>query len=370
MIIDYLIIIFSFIHFFAILLFLLGLFIKVKVENNTTPFFSVIIALKNEENNIENLIYDLKNQDYPKDKHEILLIDNDSEDQTFAKVRTQTKSLDNFFCYSTKNYQSEFRYKKEALVMGIEKSHGEIILSSDADCTIPKTWIPGFASHYSKNVDMIIGFSEVVANNNIFQKFQKLDFMLLMAAAKGSLNLGFPWGASGQNISFRKKAFYNCDGYNDLKTLKGGDDTLFIQKFAKKNTGKILFASNPDTWVKTKAVESFPDFIRQRIRWASEANYTRNFNILVFFISLATFIANSSLLYYLILSIINGNYLYYFLGLMIIKFLAEFLLAIKASKVFNLNQILPIFPVWFFLYPGYTFFLGLMSFVGHKVKWK
>ncbi|MFP4547004.1 MAG: glycosyltransferase [Fidelibacterota bacterium] len=370
MILNYLLVFFSLVHFFAVILFFLGLFKKVDGESHSQPFVTVIIALKNEEENLHDLLRGLKDQDYPGNKHEILLVDNDSADNTFAKLQQLTAKLDNFHCLSTKNYQSEYRYKKEALMMGIENSRGDIILSTDADCVIPATWISAMVRNYTEDVEMVIGFSEVIANSSVFQKLQTLDFMQLMAAAKGSLNLGFPWGGSGQNISFRKQAFYNCEGYKNLKTIKGGDDTLFIQKFAKKNEGRIVFADNHGSGVKTKAVESFRAFMRQRIRWASEANYTRHFNLLVFFISLGTFLANFSILYYLIMSFINSSYWPYFLGLTALKFLGEFALALKAAKSFGLKRVLPFFPLWFVIYPAYAFFLGIMSFQGQKVKWK
>jgi len=354
----------------TIFIFFIGLFRKKNPESTDQPFISVVIALKNEEENLKDLINGLKNQDYPKDKYEILLVDNASDDNTHQHIEEMVKDLPSFISLTTKDYQSDFRYKKEAMMMGIENSKGEIILSTDADCIVQSSWISSIASQYNENIEMVIGFSEVISDNSIFLNLQKLDFLQLMAAAKGSLNLGFKWAGSGQNISFRKKAFYNCNGYENLKTLKGGDDTLFIQKFAKKNSGKIIFSSNIGSYVKTKAIHDFPTFIRQRIRWASEANYTRKFNPIVFFISLAAFVANAGLLYYFILSLVTGNYWTYFLGLGFLKYFVENMLAIKASEEFSIKGVLSLFPVWFILYPTYAIFLGLMSFVGKNIKWK
>ncbi len=370
MIINHLLIFFSIIHVLTIFTFFIGLFRKKNPESSDLPFISIVVALKNEEDNLKDLINGLKNQNYPKDKYEILLVDNASDDNTHQHIEEMVSDLPQFKSLTTKNYQSDLQYKKEAMMMGIENSKGEIILSTDADCAVQTTWISSMASQYNEHVDMVIGFSEVISDNSIFLNLQKLDFLQLMAAAKGSLNLGFKWAGSGQNISFRKNAFYNCNGYENLKTLKGGDDTLFIQKFAKKNSGKIIFSSNTGSYVKTKGINDFPTFIRQRIRWASEANYTRKFNLIVFFISLAAFIANIGILYYFILSLVTGNYWTYFLGLGFLKYFAENMLAIKASEVFNVKNVLSVFPIWFIIYPTYALFLGLMSFVGKNVKWK
>ena len=357
-------------YYLSVLFFLRGLFFDNFSKNSSTPFISVIIALKNEQKNLPTLINGLKKQDYPADKFEVLLIDNESDDSTYEGLLELTEDLSNFTCYSTIDYKSDLKYKKEALMMGIEKSKGEIILSTDADCQMSTTWISGFAQNYHDDVDMVIGFSQVDANTSFFQKFQKFDFMMLMAAAKGAINSGFPWGGSGQNISFRKSGFFKCDGYSNLKTLKGGDDTLFIQKFAQHNSGKIIFANNQETWVKTHAVPKLGTFIRQRIRWASEANYTRNFNLVVFFISLATFVANAGLVFLLIQSLFIPSQQLWFLGLLMGKALVEFFLALSAAKTFHINGLMHIFIPWNLIYPPYALFLGIMSFFGHNVKWK
>ncbi|MBN2281586.1 MAG: glycosyltransferase [Candidatus Marinimicrobia bacterium] len=370
MILHLLLFFFSLVHFFVIALFYWGLRKKPRETSHYQPFISVVIALKNEEENLAALLEGLQNQDYSPDKYEILLIDNSSDDDTFNQLKSRVAGNLRFQVLTTKDYSSDLKYKKEAMMMGIENARGEIILSTDADCIVPPTWISSMATQYQEDVDMVIGFSEVMTDPTLFQKIQKLDFLMLMAAAKGALNLGFHWAGSGQNISFRKKAFYNCGGYDGLKTLKGGDDTLFIQKFAKINSGKILFSTHSGSQVKTRALKNFRSFMRQRIRWAFEANYTRKFNPLVFFISLAAFGSNSALLFYFFLTLANSNFGIYLFSLTLMKYLIENLLAIKAADLFGMTKILTIFPIWFILYPPYAFFLGLMSFVGKNVKWK
>ncbi len=370
MILNIVLIFFGLIHTAAITIFLIGLFKRIKLANKRQPFISVVIALKDEAENIKSLIDGLSQQDYPAHKYEIILVDNDSQDNTFEKITQASKNHKCFKALTTQNFSSEFKYKKEALLMGIENASGEIILSTDADCYVPRTWISAIAKCYEKDVDMVVGFSRVADERTIFDKFQAFDFMQLMAAAKGALNLGLYWAGSGQNLSFRKAAFFNSNGYKHLKTLKGGDDTLFIQKFAKMNDGRIIFAPFVDAGVKTRSVRRLSDFLRQRIRWASEASYTRNFNPVVFLISLGTFLMNISILFYLVSALwIPQHWLY--LGFLTgLKFGTEFGLAIKASRVFGMRRLLKIFPLWFLLYPFYAVFLGIMSFQGQKIKWK
>ena len=371
MIIDYIIVFFSVYYFISILMYYIGLFrnIKYGYSDNNKPFVSVIIALKNEQNNVKKLIEDLKHQDYPLDKHEILLIDNESDDNTHPEILKYIDSLPNCYCYSTKGFQSIYNYKKEALFLGIQKAQGEIILSSDADCSLPVTWISGMASFYANDVDMVIGYSEVDPVKSMFQKFQKLDFLMLMAAARGAHNFNMPWGGSGQNISFRKSAFVKCNGYEGLEKLKGGDDSLFIEKFAKYNSGRTIFASNSATWIKTKPVNTVSALLRQRFRWASEANFARNININVYFVSLATFFANAGLVYFFLYSLFDRSKLIYLVSLTVIKLFSELLFVTKATKLFKFKPLFPVFWIWFLIYPIYALCMGIMSFFGNKFEW-
>jgi len=52
--------------------------------------FSIIVAAKNEENNISNLISALKNLDYPEDNYEVIIIDDNSNDDTLILAKKLT----------------------------------------------------------------------------------------------------------------------------------------------------------------------------------------------------------------------------------------------------------------------------------------
>ena len=47
---------------------------KEYVINSKSPFISIIVAAKNEESNIANLLNSLKKQSYPSDKYEVIVL--------------------------------------------------------------------------------------------------------------------------------------------------------------------------------------------------------------------------------------------------------------------------------------------------------
>ena len=56
------------------------------------PLVSVVITTKNEEKNIENCLKSILNQTYPRDKIEIIVVDNNSSDRTKEIVQTFKQS--------------------------------------------------------------------------------------------------------------------------------------------------------------------------------------------------------------------------------------------------------------------------------------
>ena len=94
------------------------------------PLVSVIITTKNEEKNIENCLKSVKNQDYPEDKIEIIVVDNNSTDRTKEIARKYTKKVYNFG--PERSAQRNF---------GAKKAKGEYLLFLDADMILGPTVI-------------------------------------------------------------------------------------------------------------------------------------------------------------------------------------------------------------------------------------
>ena len=68
-----------------------------KQKNVMNPFYpsvSVVIAAKNEENNIHRLISCLSKQNYPKDKYEIIIANDKSTDKTL-NIINNIKNVEN-----------------------------------------------------------------------------------------------------------------------------------------------------------------------------------------------------------------------------------------------------------------------------------
>ena len=67
-----------------------------QTNQNSGQKISVVVAARNEENNIPVLIEALKNQNYDKDNYELIIVDDFSTDNTFSIANELASSSKNF----------------------------------------------------------------------------------------------------------------------------------------------------------------------------------------------------------------------------------------------------------------------------------
>ena len=106
---------------------------------------SVCVVAYNEEKVIGNLLNDIKNQDYPHDKIEVLLIDSMSEDHTESIMKKFGQTSDFRDVRILKNHK-----KKQASGwnVAINNFKGEVMIRIDAHASIPKDFV-------RKNVEIL-----------------------------------------------------------------------------------------------------------------------------------------------------------------------------------------------------------------------
>jgi cellulose synthase/poly-beta-1,6-N-acetylglucosamine synthase-like glycosyltransferase len=112
---------------------------KKVVGKTDHPFISVIIPFRNEASNLKGLIRNLKSQDYPAEKFEILFSDDFSDDESTEIINREIAELSNF--YLIQPHRKDAPGKKAAIERALEKAAGDIIVNTDADCIMGPEWL-------------------------------------------------------------------------------------------------------------------------------------------------------------------------------------------------------------------------------------
>jgi cellulose synthase/poly-beta-1,6-N-acetylglucosamine synthase-like glycosyltransferase len=350
------------------MIFLVGLFMPEKRRGTVQPFVSIIIAARNEEQNIKNCMEGLVRQTYPAGKYEIIVIDDRSEDRTGEIVREFSKQFPQIRLLRIESKPEQYAGKKYALDRGITESKGSLLLFTDADCTVKETWVEGMVSYFEENVGAVIGFSSV-KSRTFFEQWQDYDFMIGMTATCGAVNLGFPLAASGQNLAYRREAFEQVGGFEKIKQRISGDDTLMIQLFRKYTKFRIVFASDPKTFNETKPMSTLVEFIHQRSRWASNGTIMLNLNPFFFFYLVCLFLWYVFLMACLPMAFFQPS-IAVIVGLAwLSKWVIDFAVGYVAGQMFRKKFYFAAFSSWFFLQPPLILLVGIRGAFGF-FRWK
>lgn len=356
--------------------------LKLKIFNLSSPApaphtkVSVLIPARNEEKNITRCVKDALAQNYPSELFEVIVIDDFSEDKTVELLREiqsihlRILQLKDFIQHE--NFNS---FKKKALETGINNSKGDLMVATDADCTMGKNWLSTIVSFYEKeDVKFISGPVtitpiEISDKNSLLKKFQAVDLMGMVGMGAASLANNFPLMCNGANLAYEKKAFQEVGGFSGVDNIASGDDMLLMHKIAEKYPAKIGFIKSRDAMVYTLPQLAIKDFFNQRIRWASKSTAYKNRNITL--ILSLVFLFNFFILMNLLLWIISGlHFKQLFFIQLGLKLIFDFLFLTSLNKFFRIKNLF-----WLFLHSQilHIFYIALVGIAGifvSRYDWK
>ncbi len=320
---------------------------------------SLVIALRNEEMNIEQLLESVLNQDYPVDLLEIILIDDHSTDSTLQKLMQYTNQFATAKHLKVISLDKTKFGKKAAIGKGIEVSTGELIITTDADCTAAPTWISVIVNYFFiYKPEMILGPVRMVYSNTLFSKFQAFEFSSLLATTAGSCNAGFPLMANGANLAYTRKAYEACGGFSANQHFASGDD-MFMLMNIKKQFGRkaIQFLKSELAMVNTRPISGVKSLLNQRLRWVSKSRGYTDIGLII--TSILVFIVNSILVCCGVTAVFLPEYGLKFIQLLAFKSAIDFALLYSYNRFQKSTSLLWLFPFSEVVNALYTFIIGI-----------
>lgn len=336
-------------------------------QNIPQEFVSVIIPFRNEEKNILKIYENLTNQNYPKEKYELIFVNDSSDDNSLTLLESLHKQ-ENVLIFSVPIDYSVNAHKKRAIRFGIKKSKGEIIVTTDADCIHKKDWLRNLLKFMDEKSGFISGPVEFISDSNLFSKMQRLEFAGLVITGAGLIGLGNPIICNAANIAYRKKVFNEVGGFSYQMSLSSGDDELLMQKIHRDSNYKIKFALNKNAIVSTEANPTIKEFYHQRKRWASKGLFYGD-NLLLLKLVLI-FLFYLSLIIQPILGILlSTKYFFTFFISYLFKISAEYLILKRGVNLLFNSNILKPFLITEILQVPYILISGFMGMFGNLL-WK
>ncbi len=261
--------------FYAILVYIsayLGLFVmafyflSLKSYNKKQKFYSsekeqtvsIIIPAWNEEKSIERTIRSALNLNYPKEKIEIIVVDDGSTDRTYELAK-KFVGLNGF---NVRVFKKENGGKGSALNFGIKKSKSEIIVSMDADTFVEPDALGLMVSKfYNDDVMSVTPAMGIYKPKSIWQRIQQIEYYIGTFLRKVFASTNSIHVTPGAFSAYRREFFVKHGGYDENNGTEDLEVALRIQ-----SKGHII-ENVPEAIIHTIGPRTFKQLLVQRRRW-------------------------------------------------------------------------------------------------------
>jgi biofilm PGA synthesis N-glycosyltransferase PgaC len=335
-------------------------------KHPSTLFISIIVSARNEEQTIKDFIYEIIKQNFPKTNFELIIIDDYSNDNTYELAK---KTLEKSGIKYLLIKQDIHCGKKKNLDLAIDKSKGDIIITTDADVIYRHpNWLQSISTYFSAlSPNMLIMPVDFKSESDLLSRFQITENIALTGITAGYAGIQKPFMCNGANLAFKKNIYEEVKGYQSHVHISSGEDVFLLESFAKLDTKLIHYVLSRELIVKTITVKTLKDLLSQRIRWASKTK--ENPNLLNSFFAFIVVISNLIFLALFVAILKKSVILPYLSIFALAKFVFDFLLLFLASDFLGrLKYIWWIIP-FECVYWIYALSIGLTSLV-YKPFWK
>ena len=215
------------------------------------PTISVVVPAYNEEKYIGECLLALKNQTYPKDRYEVIVVDNNSTDNTAAIAKE----------FGVRIVGCQVQGVAAARVAGSEACDKDIIAQTDADSAPRADWLEKIANHFTKDHNLI-GCTGAAYLRGVNPIFSKASFSIFNTFQRFNFLISKPT-FSGFNFAVRRQSYKEVGGI-DPNIVSAEDVDL---SFRLKKAGKIEFFSDCVVYTSARRITNNPyKFFKHHVR--------------------------------------------------------------------------------------------------------
>ena len=196
------------------------------MEFSKYPFLSVIVPVYNDNAGLKELLPTLRQQSYPQDKYEVIVVDNGSnQDVTEVTKEFEIKLL------AENDIQSSYAARNK----GIRHARGEVFVFIDSDCRAAGDWLyEGIKKMHQAGSDLVGGnvvftFSKKKTSAEYYDAIYHFQFEEMIRR-----------GNCGGGNTFVKRSVFDSIGMFPQNVKSGGDG--FFTKRATLSGFKLVYA--------------------------------------------------------------------------------------------------------------------------------
>lgn len=237
---------------------------KKKTGQKNFPPVSVVIAARNESDNLYKFLPLILKQKYP--DFEVVVVNHQSIDESYEVLNAfKLQYPEKLKIVEVERSKHLGTGKKFPLSLGIKASKNEILVLTDADCK-PKSenWLKLMVENFQDGKEMVIGFSPFKVQKGFLNKIIRLDTAFIAMNYLSFALAKIPYMGVGRNIAYSKSLFNSVNGFKSHYAIISGDDDLFVQDAAKKNNYSIQI--NEKSFTYSDAKQTWKEWRTQKTR--------------------------------------------------------------------------------------------------------
>ena len=312
--------------------------------NPNQPSVSVIIAARNESDNLHRFLPLILNQQYP--DFEVVVVNHQSIDDSYNVLNALKMQYgEKLKIVEIERSKHLGTGKKFPLSLGIKACKHDILVLTDADCAPSSDqWLSLMVARLNDKKQIVMGYAPYKKEQGILNKIIRLDTAMIAMNYFSFALARSPFMGVGRNLTYTKPLFNSVNGFKSHYSIISGDDDLFIQETAKKRNYSIQL--DPNTFCVSQAKTTWSSWLTQKSRHYSTSSQYQvikklllgiyPLTLILAWISFVTLLFNAE--YRLISSAA-------FIGLMLVKWWIQgkCLLRLKARSFVYLFPILDLF---------------------------
>jgi poly-beta-1,6-N-acetyl-D-glucosamine synthase len=344
--------------------------IKTTIQKPETSYFedfSIIIPFRNEEINLPALLHSISQLDYPTEHFKIYWVNDDSSDDSVQVIETILKHHPQISYEILNNHRESISPKKDAINWAMQHLKTQWIITTDADCILPKDWLQLFNQTIQEtHAEMIVGSVLITESNQLLNQFQYFDLLSLQGVTLGSFGQKNGFLCNGANLAYTKELFRQINGFTNNQNIASGDDVFLLQE-AQKQHKNIEYLLSPNHLVFTQAESTWKQLFHQRVRWAAKTTqYTLPLSKII---ALVVFITNLATILLPVLALNDGIDSEKAVRFFILKILVDAVILTVTAQKLNQKIKWGTYLINSILYPLFSCAVALYSWTG-KYQWK
>ncbi len=241
------------------------------INPNYRPTVTFVTPSKNEGDNIAKTLREMLKSDYPKDKFDIIAVNDGSTDNTLDEMLKVKREAESMGIKMKVVDWKKNRGKREGMAEGVRLSKSEIILFVDSDSFIKKNTLKELVKYFQDpEIAAVAGHADVYnSDTNLLTKMQTVRYYVAFKAYKSAEAIfGSVMCCSGCCSAYRRK--YVLEVLNDWKNQRFlgvqctyGDDRALTNYLLEKY--KTIYA--PEAECYTVVPDTWKVFFKQQLRW-------------------------------------------------------------------------------------------------------